>query len=259
MEVFIRMDIRKIGPLGSALFDLQQVAGKRGMEGYFSYGVNNDGEFFMSLENCRVSLGCNVDSEIGMLSPVTENKLAFATHFCNNAERLDLFSITRISGLVPGVFGVKTVRDYFIYTSDEYGKVTGIFYIVSGQVYMYNFVTEDWDLFEVWNEKYRRGREANGSKNDKMSEVSEIQVHSLWASDEPLGYRITVGDEAYDVSIEKAKQYGLNRTDNRLQMKKLKSGMWVSQSEYVNRKLVADISDNDTKIAELVNMMCNQG
>lgn len=134
-----------------------------------------------------------------------------------------------------------------------------IFYVDSND--KVNYYHEDGDLRYTFNIllsdlkcKYEKYIESLGSRSS--DERQSIEIKSLWGAGELIGYRIKDGDKSYDLSAEVALKYGLDAKSDLIQMKRIKSGLWISNSEYHTRKLVDDISGKSNKVQELLNKIC---
>lgn len=229
---------------------IKRIAEERGMRksNFNVYAITDN--FSISVDGCMINFGSNLTD-----SDKIATKLKFVEHFAMHAEPLngeDIISQYKdfTGDLTTGEEYNKFVCEYTVTTAIKGGGgVVAVYYKTHKGLYSYTYATDCWGEINT-----QKDSDICIQDTEKL-----IEIHSLWGKGELLGFRITEGNVSYDISSDVANKYGVSRTGNKIAMRKLKSGLWVSESEYTNKRLVKDISDDTNKIKELINKMYEQG
>lgn len=97
--------------------------------------------------------------------------------------------------------------------------------------------------------------------SDEETDFGDLKVDFIKAlilNDDIIGYRIRTNKGQFDLSLKAAREHGLYnyRVTKGITVRKYEDyGKYMSESEYANKMIVPDISDNDELCSQIITIL----
>ena len=102
------------------------------------------------------------------------------------------------------------------------------------------------------------------SMSDEENDFGDLKVDFIKAlilNDDIIGYRIRTNKGLFDLSLKAAREHGLYnyRVTKGIPVRKYEDyGKYMSESEYANKMIVPDISDNDELCNQIITILLTE-